>query len=340
MSRAFSIRGYAFIMRSRDVFQCWPFPTSDATAEQVRSWLPPMTVPNWTTDDYDDSELRSNRIASGEQENENPPSDAAASRESKSSEKSSSQEEEGEAEKLEIQAVDDAVSHGDNGKKESEKSEKLPEEEEVEKLENPAVVETASQADDGERESEKLDEEEEEKLEMVCPVCGDFKAATLTAVNVHMDGCLREDRRRRQMKMSKLKSKSKAPKKKRYITEIFNVEDEEEKLEQEENLMEEEEEEEMENERPEIETEMKFWPFGEDVSVTVEKFRWLSRRLEELRSKGATGGGSQSMRSEGGKTNSVSEDSLSSPEEEEEKLEMVCPVCRVFKAATVTESQA
>ncbi|XP_052117389.1 uncharacterized protein LOC127747478 [Arachis duranensis] len=223
-----------------------------------------MTVPNWTTDHYDDSELRSNRIASGEQENENPPSDAAASRESKSSEKSPSQEEEGEAEKLEIQAVDDAVSHGDNGKRESEKSEKLPEEEEVEKLENPAVVETACQGDDGERESEKLDEEEEEKLEMVCPVCGDFKAATLTAVNVHMDGCLREDRRRRQMKMSKLKSKSKAPKKKRYIAEIFNVEDEEEKLEQEENLMEEEEEEELENERPEIETEMKFWPFGED----------------------------------------------------------------------------
>ncbi|QHO48622.1 hypothetical protein HN51_000647 [Arachis hypogaea] len=340
MSRAFSIRGYAFIMRSRDVFQCWPFPTSDATAEQVRSWLPPMTVPNWTTDHYDDSELRSNRIASGEQENENPPSDAAASRESKSSEKSPSQEEEGEAEKLEIQAVDDAVSHGDNGKRESEKSEKLPEEEEVEKLENPAVVETACQGDDGERESEKLDEEEEEKLEMVCPVCGDFKAATLTAVNVHMDGCLREDRRRRQMKMSKLKSKSKAPKKKRYIAEIFNVEDEEEKLEQEENLMEEEEEEELENERPEIETEMKFWPFGEDVSVTVEKFRWLSRRLEELRSKGTTGGGSQSMRSEGGKTNTVSEDSLSSPEEEEEKLEMVCPVCRVFKAATVTAANA
>ncbi|MED6110375.1 hypothetical protein PIB30_042242 [Stylosanthes scabra] len=321
-------------MRSRDVFQCWPFPTTDATADQVLSWLPPMTVPNWNADDCDHADLRSNCIASGEQENENPPpvdEEAAASRESRSSEKSSLQEEEDEAEKLEIPAVDEVVSHGDDGKRESEKSERLLSEELVEKLENPAVVEPASHGDEGERESEKLEE-------MVCPVCGDFKAATLTAVNVHMDGCLREDRRRRKMRMSKLKSKSKAPKKKRYIAEIFNVEDEEEKLEQEENLMEEEEE----DERPEIETEMKFWPFGEDVSVTVEKFRWLSRRLEELRSNGTTGGGSQSMRSEGGKSNSVSEDSsLSSPEEEEEdKLEMVCPVCRVFKAATVTAANA
>ncbi|KAF2302190.1 hypothetical protein GH714_033691 [Hevea brasiliensis] len=66
-------------------------------------------------------------------------------------------------------------------------------------------------------------EEDEEKLEIVCPVCGNFAAATLKAVNAHVDSCLahaqREDRRN--MRMS-LKAKSKSPKK-RSIIEIFAV---------------------------------------------------------------------------------------------------------------------
>jgi hypothetical protein len=71
---------------------------------------------------------------------------------------------------------------------------------------------------------------------------------------------------------------------------------------------------------------MKLWPLPEDVvddevSITVRKFRWLSQRLEALRSKP---GGVESVKS------SV----------DEEKLEMICPVCRDFNAATVTAVNA
>ena len=276
-------------MRSRDVFKCWPFPAGDATANEVRSWLPPMTVPNFRRSSDELNKLRSNRAAAGEPKNE----ETAAPRESSKSERSWSED--------------------------------SSEEEEEEKLENPPAEEAVSRLDDSERESEK----EEEKLEMVCPVCGDFNAATLTAVNAHIDGCLREERRQQMMRS---KSKSKAPKKKRSIAEIFDVEEEEQ--EQEENPQE------QQHERSEIETAMNLWPFGEDVSVTVAKFRWLSWRLEELRSSSAAGSaiGRESARSDEGKTNSVEEDTWSP--EEEEKSEMVCPVCRVFKAATVTAANA
>ncbi|XP_061369812.1 uncharacterized protein LOC133312605 isoform X2 [Gastrolobium bilobum] len=166
---------------------------------------------------------------------------------------------------------------------------------------------------------------DDEKLEMVCPVCREFNAATLTAVNAHIDGCLSQSMReeRRHMRMMNLKpsSKSKAPKK-RSIAEIFKVEEEEQEKEQ---------EQEQQKEQPQIESVLKFWPFHEedgtddDVSSTVTKFQWLSRRLEALRS---NRGGSESAKSDKG-------DSA-----EEEKLEMVCPVCRDFNAATVTAVNA
>ncbi|KAL2340906.1 hypothetical protein Fmac_008846 [Flemingia macrophylla] len=38
--------------------------------------------------------------------------------------------------------------------------------------------------------SDRGDSAEEEKLEMVCLVCQDFNAATMMAMNVHIDGCL------------------------------------------------------------------------------------------------------------------------------------------------------
>ncbi|XP_027344349.1 uncharacterized protein LOC113856631 [Abrus precatorius] len=154
------------------------------------------------------------------------------------------------------------------------------------------------------------EKEEEEKMEMVCPVCRDFNAATLTAVNAHIDGCLAETMReeRRQMR----RSKSKAPKK-RSIAEIFDLKEDEEE----------------EEPPPEIETVLKVWPFDADeVSITVTKFQWLSRRLEALRSNGIS---RESAKSDEGNSNSA---------EEEEKLEMVCPVCRVFNAATVTAVNA
>ncbi|KAJ0111399.1 hypothetical protein Patl1_01488 [Pistacia atlantica] len=71
------------------------------------------------------------------------------------------------------------------------------------------------------KEENKLVEEEEEKLDMVCPICRVFTAATVNAVNAHIDSCLvqasREDRR--QMRLA-IKAKSRPPKK-RSIVEIF-----------------------------------------------------------------------------------------------------------------------
>lgn len=72
---------------------------------------------------------------------------------------------------------------------------------------------------EGKQAGEKL----EEKSEMVCPVCRVFVAATVNAVNAHIDDCLAQASKeeRRQMKKA-MKAKSKAPKK-RSITEIFAV---------------------------------------------------------------------------------------------------------------------
>ncbi|RDX95468.1 hypothetical protein CR513_22007, partial [Mucuna pruriens] len=161
---------------------------------------------------------------------------------------------------------------------------------------------------------------EDEKLEMVCPVCREFNAATLTTVNAHIDGCLAQTMReeRRHMRMMNLKSSSSSskskPPKKRSIAEIFKVEEEQQQP----------------PPPPQIESVLKFWPFREDdadeVSITVTKFQWLSRRLEALRS---TRGGGESAKSDRGDFT-----------EEEEKLEMVCPVCRDFNAATVTAVNA
>jgi hypothetical protein len=101
--------------------------------------------------------------------------------------------------------------------------------------------------------------------------------------------------------------KSKSPKK-RSIAEIFKDKDKDQVQVEEEDRA------------------MKLWPLPEDVvddevSITVRKFRWLSQRLEALRSKP---GGVESVKS------SV----------DEEKLEMICPVCRDFNAATVTAVNA
>ncbi|QHO27055.1 uncharacterized protein DS421_7g204660 [Arachis hypogaea] len=92
---------------------------------------------------------------------------------------------------------------------------------------------------------------DEERLEMVCPVCREFNAATLTAVNAHIDACLaqtvRDDRRHIRIttatstatttsfkSSSSSHAKPKAPKK-RSIAEIFKVNEQgkEQQLEQE-----------------------------------------------------------------------------------------------------------
>ncbi|KAK8468461.1 hypothetical protein PHAVU_006G035100 [Phaseolus vulgaris] len=175
-----------------------------------------------------------------------------------------------------------------------------------------------SQADSDESESEKVDkfvtcgcavEEEQEKIEMICPVCGDFNAATLTAVNAHIDGCLVRRVREERQRMRRLKLK--APKK-RSIAEIFELKEgvEEEKT------------------QSEIETVLKILPLDSgEVSSAVTKLRWLSERLEALRSNGIS---FESVKSVGANANSP----------EEEKLEMLRPVCRVFNAATVTAANA
>ncbi|KHM99616.1 hypothetical protein glysoja_006459 [Glycine soja] len=142
-----------------------------------------------------------------------------------------------------------------------------------------------------ESESEK---EEEDKVELVCPVCQDFNASTL---DVRWIWCWRKRRRR---------SKSKVPKR-RSIAEIFELKED---MEEEKPLL------------PEIDTELKRLPFDE-VSIMVTKFRWLSERLETLRSNGIS---FDSVKSVVGNSNSTAE---------EEESEMLCPVCRVFNSATV-----
>ncbi|KAG4382191.1 hypothetical protein JHK82_038635 [Glycine max] len=166
---------------------------------------------------------------------------------------------------------------------------------------------------------------EDEKLEMVCPVCREFNAATLTAVNAHIDGCLaqtmREERRHMRimnLKSSSSKSKPSKPLKKRSIAEIFMVEEQP-------HLPQPQPQPQL---PPQIESVLKFWPFREgkvdDVSITVTKFEWLSRRLEALRSTRVDG---ESAKSDQGDIS-------------EEKMEMLCPVCRDFNAATVTAVNA
>ncbi|KAL3006835.1 hypothetical protein AAZX31_08G300000 [Glycine max] len=152
-----------------------------------------------------------------------------------------------------------------------------------------------------ESESEK---EEEDKVELVCPVCQDFNASTLTAVNAHIDGCLTRTVREERQWMRR--SKSKVPKR-RSIAEIFELKED---MEEEKPLL------------PEIDTELKRLPFDE-VSIMVTKFRWLSERLETLRSNGIS---FDSVKSVVGNSNSTAE---------EEESEMLCPVCRVFNSATV-----
>ncbi|KAL2316792.1 hypothetical protein Fmac_030668 [Flemingia macrophylla] len=199
--------------------------------------------------------------------------------------------------------------------------------------ENPPSADHVSRSDDDDccsvEESALAPEvaNEDDKLEMVCPVCRQFNAATLTAVNAHIDGCLaqtmREERRHMRIinfKSSSSSSKAKAPKK-RSIAEIFKVEEEQQQPQPQPQPQ--------TQPSPQIEGVLKFWPFREtdadDVSITVTKFEWLSRRLEALRS---TRGRGESAKSDRG-------DSA-----EEEKLEMVCPVCRDFNAATVTAVNA
>ncbi|KAG2394446.1 uncharacterized protein HKW66_Vig0181760 [Vigna angularis] len=178
-----------------------------------------------------------------------------------------------------------------------------------------------SQAVSDDSESEKVDkfvscgcdveeeevEEEQEKIEMICPVCRDFNAATLTAVNAHIDGCLMRRVREERQRIRRLKLK--APKK-RSIAEIFELKEDVEE----------------EKRPPEIETEMKLLPLDAcEVSSAVTKLRWLSERLEALRSNGIS---FESVKSLGAKSNSP----------EKEKSERLRPGCRVFN--TVTETAA
>ncbi|KAG2717546.1 hypothetical protein I3760_03G181200 [Carya illinoinensis] len=74
---------------------------------------------------------------------------------------------------------------------------------------------------DAERAEFKKSQAEDEKLEMVCPVCLVFTAATVNAVNAHMDSCLAQSSQKEARRQMKAKT-SKAPKK-RSIAEIFAV---------------------------------------------------------------------------------------------------------------------
>ncbi|XP_028791332.1 uncharacterized protein LOC114747208 [Neltuma alba] len=241
----FSIREYTSKMRSVDVLKCWPFSitnSSDVSKEDLKSCLPPMTVPKFRR----------------------------------------------RPEQLEAVRSD----HDDRRKSEQQ----LPDGE-------------ISGSESESLKSEKSISAEEDRL--VCPVCRVFKAATLTAVNAHIDGCLAQTMReeRRHMKIMSLKPKSKAPKKKRSIAEIFEVE----------------------VEQPPMENPFKIWPLNknpDEVSITVTEFRWCSRQIEALGSKQSEGessrNGNESGKSDEGRGG------------EDEKLEMVCPVSGAVNASTLT----
>ncbi|KAL2322566.1 hypothetical protein Fmac_026945 [Flemingia macrophylla] len=155
-----------------------------------------------------------------------------------------------------------------------------------------------------------LSEEEEEKVDLACPVCRDFNAPTLTAVNAHIDGCLARSLSEERRRMRRFKSK--APKK-RSIAEIFDLKEDDAEA----------------RPSPEIATALKLSPFDAgEVSIEVTKLRWLEERLEALRSNGIF---FESAKSVGGNSNSAAE---------EGKSEMLCPVCGVFNAATVTAANA
>ncbi|XP_065851916.1 uncharacterized protein [Euphorbia lathyris] len=83
----------------------------------------------------------------------------------------------------------------------------------------------------------------EENLEIVCPVCGSFMAATVKIANNHVEACLAHAEReeRREIRMQKSKSKSKSPKK-RSIVEIFAVSPQIDKVDDDDGEEEEEEE--------------------------------------------------------------------------------------------------
>ncbi|QHO26801.1 uncharacterized protein DS421_7g202650 [Arachis hypogaea] len=294
-------------MRSVDVFKCWPFSTSpNVTAKDLHSWLPPMT-----------------------------PSSTSTSTSTCSTSSSSSS----------FQSLRSTSTN--NHQQQSLQSDQ----------QSPPPA-SATLAD-------------EERLEMVCPVCREFNAATLTAVNAHIDACLaqtvRDDRRHIRIttatstatttsfkSSSSSHAKPKAPKK-RSIAEIFKVNEQgkEQQLEQEndkEKELEKEQDKEKERdegdeeEEPRIESVLKLWKKDgvehedsvvDDVSITVTKFQWLSQRLEALRS-GRRGG--QSAKSDAGGASGTPAEAID--DDDEEKSEMVCPVCRDFNAATVTAVNA
>ncbi|MED6140009.1 hypothetical protein PIB30_089085 [Stylosanthes scabra] len=309
----FSIRDYTNKMRSVDVFKCWPFSTSpNVTSKDLNQWLPPMTLPS-----------------------------------SSSSSSSFNQQ----------QSLTSTSTNNHHQQQQSLKSDHQS----PPSPSPPPPSPPPPPAD-------------EDRLEMVCPVCREFNAATLTAVNAHIDACLaqtvREDRRQMRIttstscaatatttttfkSSSSSHAKPKAPKK-RSIAEIFKVKEPEKEQEQEKELElekeqekekeKEEEEEEEENEEPRIESVLKLWKKDgvededsvvDDVSITVTKFQWLSQRLEALRSgrRGAQSAKSDAVGASGTPAEAMDDD-------EEEKSEMVCPVCRDFNAATVTAVNA
>lgn len=76
----------------------------------------------------------------------------------------------------------------------------------------------SSQEEEGEKEviTERI------KMQKICPVCGVFVAATVAAVNAHIDTCLAQTTSKEIRRKNYLKAKSRTPKK-RSIAEIFAV---------------------------------------------------------------------------------------------------------------------
>ncbi|KAG9448140.1 hypothetical protein H6P81_014268 [Aristolochia fimbriata] len=68
-----------------------------------------------------------------------------------------------------------------------------------------------------------LGQDDEETVLKVCPVCQNFSATTINAMNAHIDSCLAKPSKEEKRQMRLARGKSKTPKKKRSILEIFAV---------------------------------------------------------------------------------------------------------------------
>ncbi|XP_019435359.1 PREDICTED: uncharacterized protein LOC109341834 isoform X2 [Lupinus angustifolius] len=226
-SNGFSIRDYTYKMRSIDVFNSWPFATSsNLTTTDLHSSLPPFTKsnliqhqsdksPSTSTKDDDKFEMlcpvcRQFNAATLTAVNAHIDS-CLAQTGSKSKSKP-----------LKKRSIAEIFRVQEENEENSDTNDVSVTVTKFNSLSRRLEALRSNRGGGGGGGGGAHDEDDDEKLEMVCPVCRDFNAATVTAVNAHIDSCLARAVRDERRQMMKRTSKSKAPKK-RSIAEILTV---------------------------------------------------------------------------------------------------------------------